>query len=56
MRIGPGRSVTAQTFSADVRRFGRLNKTDEDFGTHRTTSSLRADMIFGKDSQNAARE
>jgi hypothetical protein len=33
MRIGPARS-TAQTFSADVRRFGRLNKTDEDFGTH----------------------
>jgi hypothetical protein len=35
MRIGPGRSVTAPTSSADVRRFGRLNKTDEDFGTHR---------------------
>ena len=36
MRIGPGRSVTAQTSWADVRRFGRLNKTDEDFGTHRS--------------------
>src|SRR5512135_184174 len=36
-RIGPGRSVTAQTSWADIRRFGRLNKTDEDFGTHKAS-------------------
>src|SRR6476620_6889474 len=34
-RVRPGRSLAAQTSCADVRRFGRLNKTDEVFGTHR---------------------
>ena len=33
--VGPARNLTAQASCFDVRRFGRLDKTDEVFGTYR---------------------
>ena len=34
-KVRPARSLTAQASCFDVRRFGRLDKTDEVFGTYR---------------------
>src|SRR3974390_2130220 len=44
-RIGPQRSRTAQTSSADVRRFGRL-KRGEIFSTHSMTNATMTAKVF----------